>query len=270
MRKWLWLCPPLMTALAVWTFTLLGLTLWTAIALSLLLVCPAIIIYGIVVVTRRKGASSSETLHTHGLPLDMLAPIYDRYCPLIGLGKAFRNKTLYHAGLKPGEHVLDVGCGTGVLTRLAYLAVGKTGRAVGIDPAAMMIEVAKKNAIAEGSNAEFELAVIEDLPFEDNRFDCVLSSAMLHHLPPDVKVRGLSEVRRVLKPGGRFIMVDVDRPTVFLWWFVLWPLLYWSFTEDQVKGRLGDIMHRAGLSRAEKLGSWRGFLGFWKAYKDRS
>ena len=266
MRRWLWLCPPLMTVIAVWIFMLLGFTVWAAALMALLLICPAIIIYGLIKISRHKGGFSSETLHTRGMPLDILAPIYDRYCPLIGLGRAFRQKTLGFTEVKPGESVLDVGCGTGVLTRLAALVVGQTGYAVGIDPAAKMIGVAKKNALKEGSRAEFRLAVIEDLPFEDNRFDCVLSSAMLHHLPPDLKVKGLSEVHRVLKPGGRLVLVDVDKPTIFLWWVLLWPLLFWSFTEDQVKGKLGTLFFRGGFS-AEKVGSWGGFLGFWKAYK---
>lgn len=268
MRKfWLWLCPPLMTVLAVWIFTLLGFTVWAAVLLSLLIICPAVIIYGLIKVSRHKGGFSSETLHTPGIPLDIFAPIYDRYCPLIGLGRAFRKKTLGFAEVKPGESVLDVGCGTGVLTRLAALAAGQTGYAVGIDPAAKMLEVARKNALREGSRAEFRLAVIEDLPFDDNRFDCVLSSAMLHHLPPDLKVKGLLEVKRVLRPGGRLVLVDVDKPTVFLWWALIWPLLFWSFTKDQVKGNLGALFSSGGFSAAEKAGSWGGFLGFWKAYK---
>ncbi len=267
MRRWLWLCPPLMTALAVWIFMRLGFTVLAAVLMALILVCPAIIVYGLITVARHKGGFSPETLHTRGMPLDIFAPIYDRYCSVVGLGRAFRQATLGFAELKPGDRVLDVGCGTGVLTRLAALAAGPTGYAIGIDPAAKMIGVAKKNALKEGSRAEFRLAVIEDLPFEDSRFDCVLSSAMLHHLPPDVKLKGLSEIHRVLKQGGRLILVDVDRPTVLLWWAILWPLLFWPFTEDQVKGRLGALILRGGFSRAEKAGSWGGFLGFWKAYK---
>ena len=256
-----------MTVIAVWIFMFLGFTVWAAVLMAFLLICPAVIIYGLIKISRHKGGFSSETLHTRGMPLDILAPIYDRYCPLIGLGRAFRQKTLGFTEVKPGESVLDVGCGTGVLTRLAALAVGQTGYAVGIDPAAKMIGVAKKNALKEVSRAEFRLAVIENLPFEDNRFDCVLSSAMLHHLPPDLKVKGLSEVHRVLKPGGRLVLVDVDKPTIFLWWVLLWPLLFWSFTEDQVKGKLGTLFFRGGFPVAEKVGSWGGFLGFWKAYK---
>lgn len=267
MRKWFWPFSLLMTAFAALILTLLGFTVWVAVFIALLFVSPAIIIYGLIRITRRKGGISPETLHTGGMPLDIFAPVYDRYCPLIGLGRAFRQATIQYAGLKSGESVLDVGCGTGVLTRLAALKVGRTGRAIGIDPAAKMLEVAGKNAIKDGSSAEFRLAVIEALPFEDNRFDCVLSSAMLHHLPPEVKAKGLSEVHRVLKQGGRFILVDVDRPTVFIWWAVLWPLLFWSFTKDQVKGRLGALISQAGFTGVGKAGSWGGLLGFWKAYK---
>ncbi len=267
MNRLIWLCPPLMTALAVWVFTLLGFTIWTAVLMALLLVCPAIIIYGVITATRHPRSILPETLHTRGMPLDILAPVYDWYCPKIGLGQAFRQKTLYHAGLKAGERVLDVGCGTGVLTRLAALAVGPEGEVIGIDPAAKMIAIAKKNAQSEGSIAEFRLAVIEELPFEDNSFDCVLSSMMLHHLPPDLKEQGLQEVRRVIKSGGRLVLVDLDRPSNPLWWAIFWPLLFWSNTKEHMAGRLGELMLKGGFSNVKKVGTWGGFLGFYKAFK---
>ena len=101
-----------------------------------------------------------------------------------GLGLAFRETTLRIA-LKPGERVLDVGCGTGVLTRLAAKVVGEKGQAVGIDPATKMISIAKENAAREKNRAGFRIATIENLPFEDNSFDCVFSSLLIHPLPPD-------------------------------------------------------------------------------------
>ncbi len=149
---------------------------------------------------------------THGLPLNWLAPVYDRLCSTFGLGLAFREATLRHAALKTDERVLDVGCGTGVLTRLAAEVVGKKGQAVGIDPATKMISIAKENAAIEKSHAEFRVATIENLPFEDSSFDCALSSLMIHHLPPDLKLTGLTEIYRVLRPGGRLLAVDIYRP----------------------------------------------------------
>ncbi|MBI4714979.1 MAG: methyltransferase domain-containing protein [Nitrospirae bacterium] len=201
------------------------------------------------------------------MPLDWLAPFYDRYCSKVGLGPKFREETLRHAALRPGERVLDVGCGTGVLTRLAARTVGSEGSVVGIDPYPKMIQIARENALAEGCDIEFKLAAIENLPFEENRFDCVLSSHMIHHLPPDLKLQGLGEVFRVLRPGGRLVVVDIAKPANPFWWVFVWPLLFWSFTQDHLRGRLDSYFRRVGFSRVETLGHWRGLLTFYLAYK---
>ncbi len=207
---------------------------------------------------------------TRGMLLDWLAPIYDWCCPKFGIGRTFRYTTLQYAGLNPGEHVLDVGCGTGVLTRLAAETVGLTGRVIGIDPGPKMIGIARKNAALEKSGAEFKLAAIENLPFEDNSFDCVLSSFMIHHLPPDLKLKGLTEVYRVLKPGGRLLVVDINRPTNILWWVVVWPLLFLSFTKDSISGRLMSYFQQAGFSQVDTVRHWMGLLCFWLAYKPKN
>lgn len=205
--------------------------------------------------------------HTHGKPLNWLAPVYDWVCQRMGLGHVFRQMTLQYARLKPGERVLDVGCGTGILTRLAAETVGPSGLAIGIDPAPKMIAIARGNASLAGNRAEFKAAVIEDLPFEDNSFDCVLSSLMIHHLPPDLKLKGLAEVYRVLKPGGRLLVVDIDRPSNPLWWFLCWPLYFWSFTTDHMRGGLETYFIQAGFNTPGKSGHWKGILSFWIAVK---
>ena len=84
---------------------------------------------------KKQEVIPEASVQTRGMPLNWLAPVYDRICSTFGLGLAFRETTLRHAALKPGERVLDVGCGTGVLTRLAAEVVGEKGQAVGIDPA---------------------------------------------------------------------------------------------------------------------------------------
>jgi ubiquinone/menaquinone biosynthesis C-methylase UbiE len=120
-----------------------------------------------------------------------------------------RKETLEVAALKAGESVLDVGCGTGQLTRKAATEVGAGSRVAGIDASPEMIETARKKAARTAPEIDFRVAPVEKLPFGDAEFDVVLSSLMLHHLPDDLKAQGLTEVRRVLKPDGRLIAVDI-------------------------------------------------------------
>ncbi|MFZ1040531.1 MAG: class I SAM-dependent methyltransferase [Anaerolineales bacterium] len=114
--------------------------------------------------------------------------------------------------IKAGDRVLDVGCGSGRLTLAAQQWTSERGEAVGIDPSPEMIEVARQNAKRAGSKAKFELGLAESLPFRDASFDVVLNRLMLHHLPEDLKQRGLAEMRRVLKPSGVCLIVDFEPP----------------------------------------------------------
>jgi ubiquinone/menaquinone biosynthesis C-methylase UbiE len=143
---------------------------------------------------------------------------YDRFAHMMTLGKApaVRRKTAELAQIKSGDAVLDVGCGTGELTIRAKARAGSTGMVYGIDPAPEMIEVARRKVAQSHDTVEFQVGVIEDLPYSDDYFDVVLSSLMMHHLPEELKERGLAEVYRVLKPGGILMIVDFRRPTSLL------------------------------------------------------
>jgi demethylmenaquinone methyltransferase/2-methoxy-6-polyprenyl-1,4-benzoquinol methylase/phosphoethanolamine N-methyltransferase len=123
-----------------------------------------------------------------------------------------RDQTIELAGLRPGERVLEVGCGTGEVAQRARAGVGPDGQVSGIDPSADMIDVAHKKAARAGLDIEYRVGAIEALPYPDASFDVVLSSLMMHHLPDDLKSAGLVEVRRVLKPDGRLLIVDFTRP----------------------------------------------------------
>lgn len=204
---------------------------------------------------------------TRGAVMNRMAPCYDLGCLGVGLGARFRRETLRHAGLRSGARVLDVGCGTGVLTRRAAAAVGPSGSVIGVDPSASMIAVARRNAGREDSRAEFRLGVIERLPFADAGFDAALSSLMLHHLPPDLKRDGLKEVYRVLRPGGRFVVVDLDRPGNALWWLLAWPFCFSTFVTDNLRGLIPDYLRAAGFDPVLRTGRWFGLLTFWVAVK---
>lgn len=267
MSKWVWICPPLATLIVAAALVYWGLTVGTALLVALILVCPVLVVWGVIETGRGLELPREPVPATRGMTLNWLAPVYDWYCPKIGLGRRFREETLKHAALRPGQRVLEVGCGTGVLSRLAADAVGPPGAAFGIDPAQRMIAVARRNALQAGSRAEFKLAAIESLPFPDGSFDVVFSSLMLHHLPGDVKRDGLREVFRVLKPGGRLVVVDVDRPANPLWWAAVWPLLLMPTTAGNLRGEIPADLRDAGFAQVQSAGRWYQLLSFWTAVK---
>jgi len=192
-------------------------------------------------------AKHAEAPQTAGRTIRSWARFYDAASWLLSFGRApaIRRMTLEMADVKPGESVLDVGCGTGSLALAAKAAVGPEGSVRGIDASPEMIEQARRKAAKAGAKADFRVALIEELPFGEGEFDLVLSSFMLHHLPDDVKRKGLAEVRRVLKPGGRFLAVD------------------FGSTSQSVGGHLLSIFgHSHGQASLEALAPAMGEAGF--------
>lgn len=113
------------------------------------------------------------------------------------------------ASLAPGETVLDMGCGAGMDLLLAARRVGPGGRAIGVDPTPAMREAALGGARAAGLEAAVEVREgdVLSLPAGDGTVDVVLSNGVLN-LSVDKRAT-LTEIRRVLRPGGRLLLGDV-------------------------------------------------------------
>jgi demethylmenaquinone methyltransferase/2-methoxy-6-polyprenyl-1,4-benzoquinol methylase/phosphoethanolamine N-methyltransferase len=131
----------------------------------------------------------------------------------LGHEHTLRETTIDVAQIVSGETILDVGCGTGTLCVAAKRRVGSAGTVYGIDASPEMIAVARHKAARAQVAVDFWVSAVEDLPFPTDSMNVVLSSLMMHHLPDDVKHRALLEIQRVLRPGGRLVIVDFKRPT---------------------------------------------------------
>ena len=139
---------------------------------------------------------------------DILAWVF-----LLGRERAFRERLVTLAELKPGDRVLDIGCGTGTLALAAKQRVGCCGQVVGVDASPEMVLRASRKVRRTGLTVDIKEGVVESLPLAKGQFDVVLSTLMLHHLPVEARRRCLSEIRRVLVPGGRVFIADFGEPT---------------------------------------------------------
>jgi ubiquinone/menaquinone biosynthesis C-methylase UbiE len=131
-----------------------------------------------------------------------------------GRGGEMREKALRLARLSEGEKALDIGCGTGTLAIAAKRHVGARGMVCGVDASPQMLARAVKKGRKAGVDVDFRNAAVEALPFRDSQFDVVLSTLMLHHLPGMAREECAREIRRVLKPGGRVLVIDFGPPEV--------------------------------------------------------
>lgn len=210
---------------------------------------------------KRLHPQSPCAQRTAGITLDHAAPLYDWLAPLMTLGSEQRlhRQIVNDLALDRPGRVLDVGCGTGTLTRQVYDALpGTSARSVcGVDAAEAMIEVAKKKA-GPRPGLEFAAALAEELPYPDASFDRVLSTFFFHHLNYDLKVRSLAECWRVLRPGGQTVILDVDIPYSLFGKICAWSG-YWLFRQpeiaENIEGRLREAFDESPWRRHWRIAS---------------
>lgn len=109
--------------------------------------------------------------------------------------------------INSGEKILDIGCGAGVDTLLAAMMVGPSGKVVGVDIVSEMLQRAEENLKRTNlKNVTFKKTSGEQLPFEDDSFDVLISNGVVNLIPD--KTATLKEAMRILKPGGRLMIAD--------------------------------------------------------------
>jgi demethylmenaquinone methyltransferase/2-methoxy-6-polyprenyl-1,4-benzoquinol methylase len=164
---------------------------------------------------------------------DRIAGVYDlmNTAMTVGLHHRWRERAVDRAEVGPEDSALDVCCGTGDLALALAERIGAQGTVIGCDFSEAMLELARRKAAERGaSGVRFEWADALELPYEDESFDAVTVGFGVRNLA-DLE-RGLAEMARVLRPGGRLVILEITQPrrpplSMFfsLWFDRIVPLL---------------------------------------------
>lgn len=140
------------------------------------------------------------------------AKIYDPFVKIVSLGaeNRLRDKAFAFFPQKP-KTILDLCCGTGSLTIREKLKFSKA-KVYGVDLSEEMLNIAERKAKKASIKIEFIISNIEKLKFQNNFFDVVTISLGMHEVPKSVRIKVVQEAYRVLKPQGKFIIIDFNKP----------------------------------------------------------
>jgi len=214
--------------------------------------------------TKRKNPEKENTMTENKLnqsrddedtimksQMEKMVNSYDKYMKRITFGRedALRAMTVNLAQVKQGDCVLEVGCATGTLSLAAKQQTGPTGSVFGIDIIPGMIEVSQKKAVQAKLDVTFQLGNIEDIPFPNDNFDVVICSFMIFHMSEKVRNKGIEEIYRVLKPQGKFLILDLALPPQPVSRRILKVLLGFMLKHDLKE--LQPKMESSGFSQIE-------------------
>ena len=209
------------------------------------------------------AAKGSGERYIPALRFDSLTRIYDPVVALTTRERHFKRRVLERAALESGTAVLDLACGTGTLA-IAAAAEAPGVSVTGVDGDPAILVRGREKARTAGAAISFDEGLSTELPYSAKTFDVVLSTLFFHHLDDAAKLRTGAEVRRVLRPGGRFVLGDWGRPQDPLMRIAfLAPQLFDGFetTRGNVAGRLPAILTEAGFGDVTVTDRFRTPLG---------
>ncbi len=210
-------------------------------------------------------ATPSKRTYLPAAGRDSFLPVYDLMTKLMGADQA-RRGLLDQAQIRPGHRILDIGCGTGSLSiQVKRLHPGTD--VVGLDPDPKALARASRKAARATVSIQFDQGFGDELPYPDGSFDRVLSSLMFHHVRTDEKGKTLRAVRRVLKPGGEFHMLDFEGPENGAHGILSRLLHSNQRLKDNSESRVLQFMTEAGFAKPKKVGHREMFFGHIAYYR---
>jgi ubiquinone/menaquinone biosynthesis C-methylase UbiE len=212
---------------------------------------------------------SKDYKYIPALSKDWLTPVYDPFVRFLMKDEWIKKRLIELALPGPGEHVLDVGCGTGTLD-LMIKRYQPAAFLTGIDGDEKILEIARQKAARAGlSDIRWDKGMAFDLPYADGSFDLVVSSLMIHHLALPDKLRMFQEVYRVLRPEGRFYILDIgaawNRRTRLIAFF----MSHLERARENFEGQIPALLSKAHFVPAAEVERLPAFFGLLSIYEAR-
>jgi SAM-dependent methyltransferase len=204
------------------------------------------------------GALSDQP-YLPGMSRSWLLPLYDPLVKLLRIGSHHR-QLIDLAGLRPGERVLEIGCGTGNLA-LLIKRLHPSVEVVGMDPDHKALVRARRKATLRRLAVELDHGFAQRLPYPDASFDRVVSAFMFHHLAAEVKRGALVEAHRTLTPGGALHLVDFGGVVGRSDGLAARLQHRHKLMADNLGERIPQLMREAGFAEAAEIGHRKTHLG---------
>lgn len=155
--------------------------------------------------------NTQKQTHIPPAAFHFLTNYYDWITELFGFGRKFKRRVLELLQAHDGQTILDVGLGTGTLLLLAAEMLPQS-TLIGVDPDHNAVTIARKKLAPVASRVQLHEISAERLPFPDESIDLAVTTLVFHHLSRQAKRESMKEIYRVLKPNGRFLLVDFGKP----------------------------------------------------------
>lgn len=192
-----------------------------------------------------------------------LTSFYDPIVRWTTRESTFKSALLVQADIRPKNKILDLGCGTATLTIEIKVASPDAG-VVGLDGDSRILEIAEQKAADAGVKISLDQGYSYALPYDGSSFHRVVSSLFFHHLTTENKRRTLTEIERILKPGGELHIADWGKAqNIFMrsMFFLVQFLDGFETTTDNVEGRLPALIKEAGFEDVRQRAEFATPLG---------